>query len=634
MEAIKNQDWASTYYSPHPGVTTMWLAGIAQEIARLFDSGFFERDTNQQMAIELFPITFVIAISIVIAYFLLRDVLDWQVAAVVTLLLALDPYHISLSQAIHVDGLVSVFALLSALFMWSYIKWDRSPLLILSGIFAGLAILSKSPALFLVPYFLLVVFIGLLAKSQNENDKANIFSRQQLFLVFKKLLYVFLIWFVSLAATYIILWPSMWSNPFETLQQSFSHTNYFRETPHPNPIYFFGEAMLTDPGVLFYPLNMAFKTTAVASIGFILGIVLLFDRTLDRQKRIILFFALIFVVFFTLMMTLGEKKFSRYALPGLVFVILLGGIGIVLFLRKYTINRPIIFTLVLSFVILIQAVVSLTRYPNFGTHYNYLLGGPKYILESKIIAGQEKIEGLEIAAGYLNDLPEAQSLVVGAQDSLAVARYFNGETFEISNENADYLLFTRNAVIRGMRSEDWQELWEKYQNKNPNFIVEFDGIPYAWIYRAGPIITENSYPFSIDAKIGEDFHLLGYDLTPARAGPGDTVHITLFWEALNSPTGDYTVFIHLLDAQGQLVAQSDSKPQSGDYPTFLWVQNERIKDQYQVVIPPETPPGTYEFSVGMYELETLKRIPITDSSGALIQNRSLKLPGPDIEIAE
>ncbi len=139
MEAIKNQDWASTFQAPHPGVTTMWLAGIAQEIGGLFDPAFADRSTNQQMALELISITLVIAISIVFAYFLLRDVLDWQVAAIATLLLALDPYHISLSQAVHVDALVSIFALLSVLFMWSYINQHRIHLLVFSGIFTGLA---------------------------------------------------------------------------------------------------------------------------------------------------------------------------------------------------------------------------------------------------------------------------------------------------------------------------------------------------------------------------------------------------------------------------------------------------------------------------------------------------------------
>ena len=74
----------------------MWLAGLAQEIGSLIDPEFAKLSTNQQMAVELIPITFVIAFSIVIAYPILRDVFDWQIAAVTALFLASDPYNIHL----------------------------------------------------------------------------------------------------------------------------------------------------------------------------------------------------------------------------------------------------------------------------------------------------------------------------------------------------------------------------------------------------------------------------------------------------------------------------------------------------------------------------------------------------------
>jgi hypothetical protein len=100
----------------------MCLAGLAQENGSLIDPEFSKLSTNQQLAVELISITFVIAFSIVIANLILRDVFDWQIAAITALFLALNPYHISLSQAIHVDALISIFALVSALLLWSYVK--------------------------------------------------------------------------------------------------------------------------------------------------------------------------------------------------------------------------------------------------------------------------------------------------------------------------------------------------------------------------------------------------------------------------------------------------------------------------------------------------------------------------------
>jgi hypothetical protein len=57
-------------------------------------------------------------------------------------------------------------------------------------------------------------------------------------------------------------------------------------------------------------------------------------------------------------------------------------------------------------------------------------------------------------------------------------------------------------------------------------------------------------------------------------------------------------------------------------------------DQYQIVIPLETPPGNYEISIGMYSLETLERLPIIDSSGTASQERRLQLNGPAIVAVE
>ena len=93
---------------------------------------------------------------------------------------------------------------------------------------------------------------------------------------------------------------------------------------------------MEDPGPLYYPVTMTVKTTAVVTIGFLLSLILFFSRRLERQKQITLFLGLAFIFFFAVMMTLGEKKFIRYALPALQFVILSAGIGYVYTFRRLT----------------------------------------------------------------------------------------------------------------------------------------------------------------------------------------------------------------------------------------------------------------------------------------------------------
>jgi hypothetical protein len=134
----------------------------------------------------------------------------------------------------------------------------------------------------------------------------------------------------------------------------------------------------------------------------------------------------------------------------------------------------------------------------------------------------------------------------------------------------------------------------------------------------------------VHARIGESIVLLGYDVEPRQAQPGDTVQLTLYWEALTPPDGDYTVFAHLIDPSGQLRGQKDNPPQGGMYPTYLWDTGERVVDTYSLVVPVDAEPGAYRLAVGMYSLETMERLPVTTQDGTSPPERSLLLEGPRI----
>ena len=55
-----------------------------------------------------------------------------------------------------------------------------------------------------------------------------------------------------------------------------------------------------------------------------------------------------------------------------------------------------------------------------------------------------------------------------------------------------------------------------------------------------------------DYTLGEQIALRGYDLGTAGIKPGETLPLTLYWEALSAPDRDYTVFIHVLDESGKV----------------------------------------------------------------------------------
>ncbi|MCS7003009.1 MAG: hypothetical protein NZ518_09190, partial [Dehalococcoidia bacterium] len=86
--------------------------------------------------------------------------------------------------------------------------------------------------------------------------------------------------------------------------------------------------------------------------------------------------------------------------------------------------------------------------------------------------------------------------------------------------------------------------------------------------------------------------------------------------ATRDVTDDLAVFVHLVDADGRPLAQHDSRPANGDAPTAGWTPGEFIQDPHRLVVPPETPPGTYRVIVGLYAPHTGARRAVVDAEGA------------------
>jgi hypothetical protein len=90
--------------------------------------------------------------------------------------------------------------------------------------------------------------------------------------------------------------------------------------------------------------------------------------------------------------------------------------------------------------------------------------------------------------------------------------------------------------------------------------------------------------------------------------------LTLYWSARTRPSADYTVFVHLLDGSGHLVAQADSPPQHGRYPTSFWDAGDTIVDPHDLALDPSLPPGKYSIEIGLYRPENGQRLALEDGS--------------------
>lgn len=107
--------------------------------------------------------------------------------------------------------------------------------------------------------------------------------------------------------------------------------------------------------------------------------------------------------------------------------------------------------------------------------------------------------------------------------------------------------------------------------------------------------------------------LTGVDLPASPLRPGSPLPFTLYWQSTAPLTVDLTCFAHLLDQNGQVVAQLDWTPQDnlGYLPTTAWQAHRPVIDRQNLPLPVGIAPGEYRLMVGWYYPVTGDRLPVT-----------------------
>jgi hypothetical protein len=139
--------------------------------------------------------------------------------------------------------------------------------------------------------------------------------------------------------------------------------------------------------------------------------------------------------------------------------------------------------------------------------------------------------------------------------------------------------------------------------------------PFGWFRLQSTGLEVIPADRSVDFQVGEEIALIGYDWNPAL--PGETARLTLYWKALRTPELNYQVFVHLRDAVGAVVAQSD-KLNPGDFPARRWPLDRYVRDPHRLDIPDGLPPGEYRLAVGLWKMAENERLPAYDPDGNLL----------------
>lgn len=128
---------------------------------------------------------------------------------------------------------------------------------------------------------------------------------------------------------------------------------------------------------------------------------------------------------------------------------------------------------------------------------------------------------------------------------------------------------------------------------------------------------------SVNATLGDVARLLTAEADRGTLRPGETLHITFRWQALRPVQNRYSVFVHLVNARGQIVTQDDSEPARGNRPTSTWTAGEVIADAHALTLPADAAPGEYRVLVGLYLPEANERVPVVQSGRADSEGNAL-----------
>ncbi|GMQ78136.1 MAG: hypothetical protein BMS9Abin02_0634 [Anaerolineae bacterium] len=133
--------------------------------------------------------------------------------------------------------------------------------------------------------------------------------------------------------------------------------------------------------------------------------------------------------------------------------------------------------------------------------------------------------------------------------------------------------------------------------------------------------ADDDLPNPVIINFDQLVSLVGYKVTTSEDGisqtllPGEPLDIELYWQVNNRPPGNYLLFVHLLDQYGSIVAQRDTHPGLGNFPSSQWRSGDRFVEEIRLYTP-ETAytPSKVRLSVGLYDPGAY-RLAVTDING-------------------
>ncbi|MFN8383828.1 MAG: glycosyltransferase family 39 protein [Anaerolineales bacterium] len=514
--ALTHEDFANTLYEYHPGVTNMWIVATAMHFYfpeyRGMGQGYFDplkpkfeefMRENGKEAIDLvrnsrFIQAGVLAVLAITGFLLLQSLVGENAAFLSIALATIAPFYLGHSRLLNLEGMLSLFVLLSYLGMQLYLNKKRKLIyLLLSGAAFGLAQLSKSSSIVVLGLVGLILFVGLFKK----NGKT--FGEK-----FWDAVRVFLIWFGTAALVYFALWPGMWVAPGKMLSgvygNAFSYAFQGARLDVTEQLAPEAFSLVTSfDGIAQFFKSWASSSTPVTWLGLIFAIVVMFSKNSGRLrspiKSTLVYLGLLGVLFIMMFGLAQGRDSQHYILSSYVSFDVMAGIGwwyawTWLQSRWAGINRVYATVAAFTLLVIIQIGFGLPYAPYY---FNYK--SPFASLPATYGYG----EGYSEAADYLAQKPNATEIHAYVYSGMGTfSFFFPGKTMvfkriyliekdysTISEEiqKNDYLVLY--PIVRKKQPET-ERVLGALQDITPEKTIVINGLDYVYIYRVADIPKE------------------------------------------------------------------------------------------------------------------------------------------------
>jgi hypothetical protein len=631
--AMSDGDLTGTFQREHPGVTITWLGMFAfqqrlPDYPRLAPGHMIDLEFERWLheSTNLHPLDLLVAgrwwvvlavsLATAAAFIPLRALLGPLVAGLAALTLAWDPFFIALSRQLHPDGLLAILTLLAFLTFLAWLVAGRGMgYLLASGVLGGLALLTKTSAIFLLPAAGLLVLAALVAEMYQTRR------------IPWRLIGASLGWLGLVGVTYVALWPVMWIEPVDVLLRITVQMQKYQAVGHNLPNYFLGE-ITWEPGAWFYPVVLLLRSTPLTLIGALLAVAWLLLPVRprpDARRRETILALLGFMVIFILGTTLVAKKFDRYILPAFLaldVLAVLGWVGLAEVVLRQRVDALSprasgrLLALGAAAILLLHGLPGFLHAPYYLTYYNPLAGGTRTAPRMLMVGWGE---GLDQAAKWVRE----QS---GDEPARVATWYLEGPTsyfLDVDDKSygyypspgfwfeADYAIL---YVNQWQRDNPSQRLIDYFFSREPAFVAQKRGLELARVYDLRNTPPPDFTHIRADAPVtfADQLRLAAHRLPVEAVYPGDAAEITLFHKRVAPVEENYLVELRLLDADGGILWRDQRWP--AGIPTSSWPIDTIQHDVYNVQTPPALSPGAYPLSLTFLTPDGEQALPITEGA--------------------